>query len=42
LDTWHGKDGDKRSKLRVAAERVQFLDRKMAPEREQEEASAST
>lgn len=42
LDTWHGKDGDKRSKLRVAAERVQFLDRKMAPEREHEEASASS
>lgn len=41
LDTWHGKDGDKRSKLRVAAERVQFLDRKMALEREQEEAPAS-
>ena len=42
LDTWHGKDGDKRSKLRVAAERVQFLDRKMAIEREQEEAPASS
>lgn len=28
LDTWQSKDGDKRSKLRVAAERVQFLDRK--------------
>lgn len=41
LDTWLGKDGDKRSKLRVAAERVQFLDRKMAPEREQEEAQIS-
>lgn len=28
LDTWYGKDGEKRCKLRVAAERVQFLDRK--------------
>jgi single-strand DNA-binding protein len=28
LDTWHGKDGEKRCKLRVAAERVQFIDRK--------------
>ncbi len=27
LDTWHGKDGEKRAKLRVAAEKVQFLDR---------------
>src|SRR5262245_27375000 len=28
LDVWHGKDGEKRCKLRVAAERVQFLERK--------------
>lgn len=27
LDVWHGKEGDKRCKLRVAAERVQFLDK---------------
>lgn len=27
LDVWHAKDGEKRCKLRVAAERVQFLDR---------------
>lgn len=27
LDTWFGKDGEKRCKLRVAAERVQFLDK---------------
>ncbi len=27
LDVWHAKDGDKRCKLRVAAERVQFLDK---------------
>lgn len=33
LDVWHAKDGDKRSKLRVAAERVQFLDKKGALER---------
>lgn len=28
LDVWHGREGDKRCKLRVAAERVQFLDRR--------------
>lgn len=28
LDVWQGKEGDKRCKLRVAAERVQFLDKK--------------
>ncbi|MBA7578934.1 Single-stranded DNA-binding protein [subsurface metagenome] len=33
LDVWHAKDGDKRSKLRIAAERVQFLDRKVALEK---------
>ncbi len=27
LDVWHAKDGDKRCKLRVAAERVQFLEK---------------
>jgi single-strand DNA-binding protein len=27
LDQWTGKDGEKRSKLRVRAERVQFLGR---------------
>lgn len=27
LDVWHGREGDKRCKLRVAAERVQFLDK---------------
>src|SRR5262249_46746253 len=27
LDVWHAKDGEKRCKLRVAAERVQFLER---------------
>ncbi len=27
LDVWHARDGDKRSKLRVAAERVQFLEK---------------
>src|SRR6476469_1199754 len=29
LDVWHAKDGEKRCKLRVAAERVQFLDKKL-------------
>lgn len=28
LDVWHSKSGDKRCKLRIAAERVQFVDRK--------------
>jgi single-strand DNA-binding protein len=43
LDTWHGKDGDKRCKLRVAAERVQFLDKKFSSERYREqEAEASS
>jgi len=32
LDTWHGKDGEKRCKLRVAAERVQFLERRSGAE----------
>lgn len=33
LDTWYSKEGEKRCKLRVAAERVQFLDgRKNSPE----------
>ncbi|MCE5316992.1 MAG: single-stranded DNA-binding protein [Parachlamydia sp.] len=27
LDVWYAKDGEKRCKLRVAAERVQFLDK---------------
>ena len=27
LDVWQGKEGDKRCKLRVAAERVQFLEK---------------
>lgn len=31
LDTWHGKDGEKRCKLRVAALSVQFLDSKKSP-----------
>jgi len=30
LDVWHAKDGEKRCKLRVAAERVQFLEKKNA------------
>lgn len=33
LDVWHAKDGEKRCKLRVAAERVQFLERKYSPEK---------
>ncbi len=30
LDVWYTKEGDKRAKLRIAAERVQFLDKKTA------------
>lgn len=33
LDTWHAKDGEKRCKLRVAAERVQFLEKKFSQEK---------
>lgn len=33
LDTWHGKDGEKRCKLRVAAERVQFLEKRAGTEK---------
>lgn len=33
LDVWHAKDGEKRCKLRVAAERVQFLEKKQSAEK---------
>ena len=33
LDTWYSANGDKRSKLRVAAEKVQFLERRPQSER---------
>lgn len=33
LDVWHSKEGEKRCKLRVAAEKVQFLDRKSHSEK---------
>jgi len=36
LDVWHSKEGEKRCKLRVAAERVQFLDKKTQSEKQQE------
>ncbi len=36
LDLWYAKDGEKRSKLRVAAERVQFVDKKVAVDQPQE------
>ncbi len=35
LDTWYGKTGEKRCKLRVAAERVQFIDKKVASPKEE-------
>lgn len=37
LDVWHAKDGDKRCKLRIAAERVQFLEKKETFEKIPEE-----
>jgi len=40
LDVWHAKDGEKRCKLRVAAERVQFLEKKYAQEKVNEQAHA--
>lgn len=45
LDVWYSREGEKRCKLRVAAERVQFLDRtplaeKAPPEDAAEEPSA--
>lgn len=33
LDVWHARDGEKRCKLRVAAERVQFLEKKAVVEK---------
>lgn len=33
LDVWYAVNGEKRCKLRVAAERVQFLDRKASTEK---------
>ncbi len=41
LDVWHGKDGEKRCKLRVAAERVQFLEKKNSMEKIPEQLCAS-
>jgi single-strand DNA-binding protein len=41
LDVWHAKDGEKRCKLRVAAERVQFLEKKPSTEKYQESALSS-
>ncbi len=39
LDVWQGKEGDKRCKLRVAAERVQFLE-KLEKKHSQDETSS--
>lgn len=41
LDVWYGKSGDKRCKLRVAAERVQFVDRKNTSNRSEESLAAT-
>lgn len=42
LDVWFSKGGDKRCKLRVAAERVQFLDRSFSLEKAPETANSTT
>jgi single-strand DNA-binding protein len=39
LDVWHARDGDKRCKLRVAAERVQFVDRRSSSKHSKEHSS---
>jgi single-strand DNA-binding protein len=36
LDTWYSKSGEKRCKLRVAAEKVQVLDKKNAHEKHED------
>lgn len=41
LDVWHAKDGEKRSKLRVAAERVQFLEKRATSQEKVPELSAA-
>lgn len=41
LDVWHAKDGEKRCKLRVAAERVQFLEKKHAHDKISEAADSA-
>lgn len=41
LDTWQGKDGEKRCKLRIAAEKVQFLE-KTAYKKEKKELAMSS
>lgn len=33
LDVWYAKDGEKRCKLRIAAERVQYLEKKSSVEK---------
>lgn len=42
LDVWYAKDGEKRCKLRVAAERVQFLDKKQMAEKNTEMINAES
>lgn len=42
LDVWYAKDGEKRCKLRVAAERVQFLEKKLSVEKIPEVISAES
>lgn len=41
LDTWYSRDKEKRCKLRVAGERVQFLERKFSLEKEPETANST-
>lgn len=40
LDVWYSREGEKRCKLRVAAERVQFLDRTPVTDKAQPEGAA--
>lgn len=42
LDVWHAKDGEKRCKLRVAAERVQFIEKKYHAEKNIDLANAES
>lgn len=42
LDVWHAKDGEKRCKLRVAAERVQFIEKKYQTEKNIELANSES
>ncbi len=42
LDTWFSGEGEKRSKLRVVAERVQFLDRRASSDKRYSDSQVET